>query len=198
MISRITAALVLAVCLGAAEAQDRTNAATPLDAAARLDDVLVLARRPGAPMWTVSAGDSTLILVGGIAGIPRDVRWRPDDLQIAAARADRVLTPQEGRASLADVLRVIWRARTLARLPQGRSTGDYLSPYHQARLEIVMAPERTETWPSQSLLILGFNLLKDRAGYSAGRSGLDPVDAVRKPARRAGGAGPACRRCWWR
>ena len=50
-----------------------------------LDEIVVLARRSGAPMWTVTRGDSTLILVGAITGIPRDLAWRPDDLEAAAA-----------------------------------------------------------------------------------------------------------------
>ena len=41
----------------------------------------MLARRSGAPMWTVSRGDSTLILVGSIRSIPRDVTWRPEALE---------------------------------------------------------------------------------------------------------------------
>src|SRR5690606_39215230 len=87
-----------------------------------VEEVVVLARRSGAPMWTVNRGDSTLILVGAITGIPRDLSWRPDDLEAAAARAQQILTPQEGRASFSDVLRVIWRIRTIARMPRGQTT----------------------------------------------------------------------------
>jgi hypothetical protein len=135
-------------------------------------------------MWTVSTGESTLILVGSIGGAPREVVWRPEALQAAAARADRILTPQEGRASFADVLRVLWRARTLTRLPKGRSTADYLSPDHQVRLEALMASDRDSDWRSRSLLILGFNLMEEWAGHSRRRSGVDAVDVVRRAARR--------------
>lgn len=153
-------------------------------AAAQLDDVVVQARRSGAPMWTVTRGDSTLILVGAITGIPRDLSWRPDDLEAAAARSDMILTPQEGRASFSDVFRVIWRIRTIARMPNGQTSADYLTPEWQARLETVMAGERNEDWRTRSLLILGFDLMQDKAGYTGRRGGDDAMDVIRRAARR--------------
>ncbi|MBU3969514.1 MAG: TraB/GumN family protein, partial [Alphaproteobacteria bacterium] len=144
---------------------------TPEPQAAELDEIVVLARRSGAPMWTVTRGDTTLILVGAITGIPRDLAWRPDDLEAAAARSDQILTPQEGRASFSDVLRVIWRIRTIARMPNGQTSADYLTPDWQGRLETVMADERNEDWRNKSLLILGFDLMQDKAGYAARRGG---------------------------
>lgn len=153
--------------------------------ATELDEVVVLARRSGAPMWTVTRGDSTLILVGSIRAIPRDVTWRPDALEAAAAKADLILLPQEGRASLSDLLRVIWRARTIGRMPQGQTTADYLSPEYQARLEALMAGERGQGWRTQSLLFVGFDLLQDKAGFRAGGETQDAIDVVRRSGRGA-------------
>ncbi len=153
--------------------------------ATRIEEVVVLARRSGAPMWTVTQGDSTLILVGAITGIPRDLQWRPDDLEAAAARSQQILTPQEGRASITDLFRVIWRIRTIARMPRGQTSADYLSPEWQARLDTVMAEERNQDWREKSLLILGFDLMQEKAGYSGRRGGDDALDVIRRAARRA-------------
>ncbi|HEY0925615.1 TraB/GumN family protein [Brevundimonas sp.] len=153
--------------------------------ATELDEVVVLARRSGAPMWTVTRGDSTLILVGSIRSIPRDVTWRPDALEAAAAKADLILLPQEGRASFSDLLRVIWRARTIGRMPQGQTTADYLSPDYQARLEALMAGERGQGWRTQSLLFVGLDLMQDKAGFRAGGETQDAIDVVRRSGRRA-------------
>nr|WP_245161481.1 TraB/GumN family protein [Brevundimonas alba] len=153
--------------------------------ATQIDEVVVLARRSGAPMWTVTKGDSTLILVGAIRGIPRDVAWRPDALEDAAARADLILLPQEAKASIADIFRIIWRSRTLARLPGETTTADYLAPADQSRLEALMAGERNQDWRRQSLLFLGFDLMQEKAGFRAGREGDDAVDVVRRSGRRA-------------
>ncbi|MBU1540429.1 MAG: TraB/GumN family protein [Alphaproteobacteria bacterium] len=177
----IVAAVLVAVALPLTPAQ----AQTPEPAASQLDDVVILARRSGAPMWTVTRGDSTLILVGAITGIPRDLSWRPDDLEAAAARSQQILTPQVGQASFSDLFRVIWRIRTIARMPNGQTSADYLTPDWQARLEAVMADERNEDWRTKSLLILGFDLMQDKAGYSRRRGGDDAMDVIRRAARRA-------------
>ena len=178
-------ALVVGLCL-LALAPLPALAQTPQEQeATAIEEVVILARRSGAPMWTVSRGDSTLILVGAITGIPRDLEWRPDDLEAAAARSQLILTPQEGRASVTDLLRVIWRIRTIARMPRGQTTADYLTPDWQARLDTVMAGERNQDWREKSLLILGFELMQDKAGYTGRRGGDDAMDVIRRAARRA-------------
>ena len=153
--------------------------------ATEIEEVVILARRSGAPMWTVTRGDSTLILVGAITGMPRDLRWQPDDLEAAAARSQQILTPQVGRASVTDLLRLVWRIRTVARMPTGQTSADYLTPDWQGRLDAVMVDERNQDWRSKSLLILGFELMQDKAGYSGRRGGDDAMDVVRRAARRA-------------
>lgn len=178
----VVSALVLFGGTGLAGVADARAQETQV---AELDDVVVLARRSGAPMWTITRGDTTLILVGAITGIPRDLSWRPNDLEAAAARSDLILFPSQGRASVTDLFRVIWRARTIARMPEGQTTADYLTPEYQARLEAVMADERNQDWRAKSLLFVGFDLLQDKAGYSRSRSGDDATDVVRRAARRA-------------
>ncbi|MDZ4392810.1 TraB/GumN family protein [Cypionkella sp.] len=178
-------AVLALVLLSGAAVPGLAQAQTPELEVSQLDEVVVLARRSGAPMWTVTKGDSTLILVGAITGIPRDLRWRPDDLEAAAARADLILMPQQGRASVADLLRVIWRARTIGLMPQGQTTADYLSPEYQARLEAIMADERNQNWRTKSLLFVGFDLMQDKAGYSGRRGGDDAMDIIQRAARRA-------------
>lgn len=180
-IVRLLVAALLATAAIPVASTAQTSAAEP----AALDDVIVLARRSGAPMWTVTRGDSTLILVGAIRSIPRDLSWRPDDLEAAAAQSDRILSPQVGQASFTDLFRVIWRARTIARTPEGRTTADFLAPDYQARLEAVMAGERNDDWRRKSLLFVGFDLMQDKAGYGNGRSGDDAMDVIRRAARRA-------------
>jgi len=180
----VIAGSVLIMLAGAA-LPDRSAAQTPEPQVSELDEIVVLARRSGAPMWTVTRGDSTLILVGAITGIPRDLAWRPDDLEAAAARSNQILSPQEGRVSVSDIFRIIWRARTIGMMPQGQTTADYLTPDYQARLESIMADERDQDWRTESLLLVGFQLMQDKAGYRAGRSGDDAMDVIRRAARRA-------------
>ncbi|WP_211205987.1 TraB/GumN family protein, partial [Brevundimonas diminuta] len=143
LLSVALAALILAAAApsSAFAAQEQAEAAT------RVDEVVVTARRAGAPMWTVRRdGEGVMILVGAIEEAPRDFEWRAQALEEAAARSDRILFPQRGRASPADVLRLMWRIRTIGWLPEGATTADYLTPEDQARLEALMADEKTDQW----------------------------------------------------
>ena len=139
---------------GAATAQEPT-------ASDAVEDIVVTARRVEAPIWEVRRGDSVLILVGAIEGLPRDMEWRTDALVSAVERADRVLFPVQGPASLADLGRVIWRIRTLTRLPNERTSADYLSPDLEARVERI-----TGEGPSRkSFLMLSADLM-EHGGYA--------------------------------
>ncbi|CAN5293128.1 hypothetical protein BH10PSE2_BH10PSE2_22430 [soil metagenome] len=160
------------------QTSDSLAADGPVD---RIDDVFVTARRAGLPIWQVERGGSTVVLIGAISGVPRGFEWRPEALEAATARSQRILYPQEGRASAADLLRLLWRIRTIAKLPNDTTTADYLSPPLQARLETVMSGERSQAWRTQSLVGLGFDLL-DKAGYD--RRGRGAVEAVRHAARQ--------------
>jgi hypothetical protein len=148
-----------------------------------VDDVVVVARRAGAPMWEITRGDSTVILVGSIGGLPKDFAWRPEALEAATARSQRILYPQEGRVSASDLFRLIWRIRTIARLPNGKTTADYLSPEMQARLEALEADKRTSIWRTQGFVGLSYDLLE--TGGLERRGGRGVADAVRRAARTA-------------
>jgi hypothetical protein len=149
----------------------------------RVEDIIVVARQAQVPIWEVSRGDRSLILVGNIRGLPRDFEWSPAGLEAATARADRILYPPQSRVSPADIIRLVWRGRTVARLPEGTTSADYLDPDVQTRLEAVMADERNESWRTLGFFLLGFELMNDKAGFR--RGGRDADDAVRAAARRA-------------
>lgn len=160
-------------------------AAEQAETAVQVDEIVVSARRAGAPMWTVRRdGEGVMVLVGAIEEAPRGFEWRAQALEDAAARADRILFPQRGRASPADVLRLIWRIRTIGWLPEGATTADYLSVEDQARLETLMADVGNDRWRRESLLLLAIDLIKDRAGEKGARP-VGAADAVRRAARKA-------------
>lgn len=160
LLSSLLAATAIA---GAAAAQDAPSdppSDAPSDA---VEDIVVTARRIEAPMWEVRRGDSVLILVGSIECLPRDIEWRTEALAAAVDRADRVLFPVEGRGSLADVGRLIWRSRTLTRLPDGRTSADYLSPELEARVEAL-----TGRGPSRKSMLMLSGDLMEIGGYGSG------------------------------
>lgn len=178
MISRILAvsALVLALSYGATA---WAQVAEP--PAATVDEIVVTARRTDAPIWEVKRGDSTLILIGAIEGVPRDMVWRTEALEAAAERSQRILFPQEGRASFADLGRMIWRMRTIALLPGETTTADHVPADWMARLETIKAGENG--WRRQGLMFLADDLLEDQAGLRSG--GVSGAGAARAVVRRA-------------
>ena len=150
---------------------------------ATVDEIIVTARRSGAPMWEVTRGGSTILLVGAIQAVPAGVEWRPDALELATRQADRVYFPQRANVSPADIFRLIWRSRTLTRLPEGRTSADYLTPDWQARLDALEATYG-EDWSGDSFLILSSELLSDRLGLRD-RGNQEVGEVVRRAARRA-------------
>ena len=184
--------LVLTMCgvaiLGlAAEARAQTSSSltqAPADeAAAEVETIVVTARRSGAPMWTVTAGDSTVLLVGAIDGVPRSVAWRPDALEAATLRADRILLGTGVQGTLGALLRLIGRSRTLTRLPEGRTSADYLSPEWQARLDALEARYRVDH-SRKSFLLSSRDLLTDQLDFDRDTAD-DAGDVVRRAARKA-------------
>ncbi|MBN9480637.1 MAG: TraB/GumN family protein [Bordetella sp.] len=137
---------------------------------------MVTARRIEGPMWEVRRGDSVLVLVGAIEGLPRDMEWRTDALVSVVERADRVLFPVQGQASLSDVGRVIWRIRTLTRLPDDRTSADYLSPELLARVGRITG----EGASRKSFLMLSADLM-EHGGYA--RRARPVSEIVRRAAR---------------
>ena len=182
MMKTVLAGVLLVVTVAAIPARAQTPAENPAPAAS-VEDVIVTARRSGAPMWEITRGDATLLLVGELMGAPDDLDWRPDALEAATMQAQRVMTAPVGRVSGGDILRLIWRIRTIGSLPEGVGHADYLGAEDFARLEAVMASERSQTWRRASPVMLSFDLLKDRAGYRRGDRLAG--DAVRRAARKA-------------
>lgn len=156
------------------------------DAPSQVEEIVVVARRAGLPIWTVRRGEEgVLILAGMIREVPKDFEWRAQALEDAVTRSDRVLFPQEGRASPADILRVIWRSRTIAFLPNDTRAADYLSLEDMTRLTALMAGERNDNWQRTSFLMTAITLIKDQGGEKDSKSPRIER-AVERAARRAG------------
>jgi hypothetical protein len=173
----------VALTIWAAAAPALAQEVPPQDAETVVEDVVVTARRSGAPMWEVTRGDSTVLLVGQILAVPKATPWRPERLEDATLRADRVLSGMHVRASFSDIARLLWRSRTLTRLPEGKTSADYLPPEWQARLEALQAQYRQD-YGRTSFLVSSGDLLRDRLKFNRDTT-EDAGDIVERAARRA-------------
>jgi len=172
--------MVVAMMVGLVVA--RPDVARAQEAETTVDEIIVTARRSGAPMWEVTRGGSTILLVGAIQAVPAGIEWRPDALEQATRQAERVYFPQSADVSPADIFRILWRSRTLARMPEGKTSADYLSADWQARLDTLEA-QYGEDWSRDSFLMVSSDLLSDRLGLRD-RGNQDVGDVVRRAARR--------------
>ena len=87
-------ALLCSILLAASAGWRATaqEADPPADA---VEDIVVTARRIEGPMWEVRRGDSVLILVGAIDGLPRDDKGKPQGNQ---GMFDRIALYRSGKA----------------------------------------------------------------------------------------------------
>jgi hypothetical protein len=162
----------LALAAGSASAQD-----------APADDIVVTAQRSGAPMWTVETARGTVVLVGEIVEVPESTPWRPERLEEATARAQRVILGVRPRVSPGDVLRILFSGGKFTRLPEGTRAADYLGAAQLARLEALEA-RYDQDYSRGSFLVTGFDLLARRLGFTRD-TGTDASEVVRRAARRA-------------
>lgn len=175
MKSKRTAVLAAALIL-ASETPTRAQDEAPT----ALEDIVVVARRSGAPTWEIRNGDSVVIIVGALSAVPRDTAWRPEALEAAVVQADAIVMSQTATMSLGDYMRM---RRARSRLPDGATMADYLEADQLARLEALGARYR-QNYATQGLVAVARDLLDDRLAYERG-TGRGVLTTVRSMARKA-------------
>ena len=147
------------------------------------EEIIVTARRSGAPMWTIQTATGVVILVGEIRNVPEATPWRPERLEGATERAQRVILGTKAKVSPGDILRLIFKGGGLTKLPKGRTAADYLDPDRMARLA-VLEVRFDQDYQRQNFLMTAFDLLAKRLAFNKDTTD-DASDVVRKAARRA-------------
>jgi hypothetical protein len=106
------------------------------------EEILVIGRRSGAPMWRVTGDETTIILVGAIQGVSKTTKWDPESLTEALRRADRVMYPQAQAYTVGSPFKVIgWFAKwkDMGSLPKTQSLEQFVAPEHMQRLAALHA-----------------------------------------------------------
>ncbi len=159
------------------------SASGPAAADQANDEIVVTARRSGAPMWTIETRTGVVILVGEIAGVPKATPWRPERLEGATDRAQRVILGTKAKVSPGDILRLIFKGGGLTRLPKGRVAGDYLTAVQVKRLHALEA-RFGQDYARSNFLMTAFDLLSKRLSFNKDTAD-DASDVVRKAARQS-------------
>lgn len=158
-------------------------AGEPADSPAASEEIVVTARRSGAPMWTIETPAGIVILVGEIAEVPKATPWRPERLEGATDRAQRVILGTKAKVSPGDILRLIFKGGALTKLPKGRVAADYLNARQMKRLR-ALETRYDQDYARSNFLMTAFDLLSKRLGFSKD-SADDASDVVRRAARQS-------------
>ena len=175
---------LLVLLLAAATAASSAVGATEAQSTAETnDDIVVTARRSGAPMWTIQTPAGVVILVGEIADVPKATPWRPERLEGATDRAQRVILGTKAKVSPGDILRLIFKGGGLTKLPKGRVAADYLDTRQMTRLH-ALETRFDQDYARANFLMTAFDLLSKRLSFNKD-SADDASDVVRKAARQS-------------
>jgi len=132
----LMAALAAATLLGAATPPSAGSSAE------QVQEILVIGRRSGVPMWTIRGPETTIVLVGAIEGVSKTTQWSPDALTEALGKADRVMFPQSHALTVGSPFKLIgWLAKwkAMGNLPKGQTLGQLVSAGHLHRLAALEA-----------------------------------------------------------
>lgn len=147
-----------------------------------VNDIVVTARRSGAPTWTIKTARGTIILVGDLAKVPKATPWRPERLQAATAGAQRVILGVKVNVSVGDVFRLIFSGSRYTKLPQGRTASDYLDRALLRRLNL-LGQRYGKDYSRDNFLVTAFDLLQNRLKFEKDTS-TEASEVVRKAASR--------------
>jgi hypothetical protein len=131
-LAALTAALALC-WLGPSTAQPAADGAPTT-----IEEITVIGRYPGPPLWRVSSGDHVLWIFGDLTPVPKGLTWDPRNAQRIVDRADAVIGPMRIRAPTYNpikIFRTLRAARRLSRNPDGSTLADVLPPDLYARYD---------------------------------------------------------------
>jgi len=147
------------------------------------EDIVVTARLSGAPMWTIQTDHGVIVLVGDLVKVPKATPWRPERLQGAAARSQRVILGVKVSVSVGDIFRMLFRMRKLTRLPKDKTAADYLDPALLARLA-QLEQRYGQDYSQRNFLMTAYDLLSKRLDFDHDVTD-EASEIVRKAAAKA-------------
>jgi uncharacterized protein YbaP (TraB family) len=123
---RHSRALVLVLVLGLAwlpSAAAQRSGAEPVT----IEEITVIGRYPGPPLWRVASGDRVLWIFGDLSPVPKGLDWDPRNAERVLDRADALIGAPRVSATTFNPIRLfrLFRAaRRLARNPKDSTLAD--------------------------------------------------------------------------
>src|SRR5262245_17645166 len=125
------AALLTALVLAAPLAAQSGGAQPPT-----IEEITVIGRYPGPPLWKVTSGTRTLWVFGELSPVPKGLDWDPRNAERVLDRAGEVIGSPRVSAMTLNPIRIfkLYRgAKRLASLPDDETLADQMPPELYAR-----------------------------------------------------------------
>ncbi|HSC14436.1 MAG TPA: TraB/GumN family protein [Gammaproteobacteria bacterium] len=125
------AALLVALALATPASAQTGAAGHPT-----IEEITVIGRYPGPPLWKVTSGARTLWVFGELSPVPKGLDWDPRNAERVLDRAGAVIGSPRVSAMTLNPIRVfrLYRgARRLIRLPEDATLADQMPPDLYAR-----------------------------------------------------------------
>ena len=109
---------------------------SPGSSGTTIEEITVIGRYPGPPLWKVTSGERTLWIFGELSPVPKGLDWDPRNAQRVLERADAVIGAPRVSAPVFNpfrIFRLLRDARRLARISAGTTLADVLPPELNAR-----------------------------------------------------------------
>src|SRR6185503_804845 len=136
------AALLTALTLAAPVAAQSDGTEHPT-----IEEITVIGRYPGPPLWKVTSGARTLWVFGELTPVPKGLDWDPRNAERVLERAELVIGAPRVSAPTFNPIRLfrLFRAaRRLARIPDGATLSQVVPPDLYARYSALRAEHLPE------------------------------------------------------
>jgi hypothetical protein len=153
MHSRLT--IVLSACAAAASlgppltAQNTKPSTSPA-----IEEITVIGRYPGPPLWRVSSGDRVLWIFGELSPVPKGLEWDPRNAERVLDRADAVIGPPRVSAPTYNpfkLFRLFREAKRLSRNEGDATLSESLPPELNTRYQALRTRYMPDEKPNEEL-----------------------------------------------
>ena len=170
--TKIVAILVIALGTGyqSSAEEQRSFGAGPIE------EIVVIGKRPGPPLWKVTNGDNVLWIFGTLHPLPKSLEWDSESVEWIISQSREYLTPPNVQVLEINPLKAFSLVRKFNKIrknPKGETLQDVLPPETHARfLEVkaLYAPDNDEilklspAWAAEEL----FKEALDSLGLTGG------------------------------
>jgi uncharacterized protein YbaP (TraB family) len=100
-----------------------------------MEQVQIVGQRPGPGLWKISKGDHTLWIFGTYSPLPKNMKWRSQQVETAIAQSQEYLAPPGAKAELGFFkgITLLPYLIGMRKNPDGAQLRDLLSPDQYAR-----------------------------------------------------------------